>query len=180
MISRKSYLVLAVFLFLFNISALRSQVNNIGIAINEYCAANINGPVDNFGILSDWVEIINVDPSPVSLNGYWLSNDRLNPKKWAFPNGFTLQPGEIKVIWLSGRVGNGGGAFHANFTIDQCKNQWLVLSPPGDGIPRDSTIVRPMQAGHSWGRISYEKTGLEEFRLYTSSSVYAAKLFTKF
>jgi len=169
MISRKLYLAIGVLLSIFNINLSKAQETNVGLAINEYCAANVNGPADNFGIMSDWVEILNVDPNPRSLNGYFLSNDRNNLKKWPFPNGITLKPGEMITVWLSGRTGLSGGQYHANFTLDQCKTQYLSLTF-GDNLPTDSTIVQIAKAGHSRGRIAYSEKGQKEFRLFTQPS----------
>src|SRR6185503_6843442 len=100
-------------------SVIRAQ-SQIAIVLNEYSASNTNGPADNFGQLSDWVEIYNNYGSGVSLSGYYLSNDRNNLFKWKFPSSFNLPAGGYGIVWLSGRGtsaagSTAGGAYHAGF-----------------------------------------------------------------
>ncbi|MDI1356434.1 MAG: gliding motility-associated C-terminal domain-containing protein [bacterium] len=175
MITRKLLLVFGL-LFILNASrGLRAQNNCIAIAINEYCASNIpgNGLPDAFGELSDWVELKCNYSSSVSLSGYYLSNDRNNLYKWKFPSNFVMNKDEHKLIWLSGRntVKTVGGQqeYHASFTLEQCKNQWIILST-STGVIRDSIFVRPTKGGHSWGRIDCYNTGAAAFRLYMDAA----------
>lgn len=102
---------------------LKAQESNVAILLNEYCATNIQGPADNYGQLSDWVEIRNAHTSSVTLNGYYLSNDRNNLFKWPFPANFNLGVNELGVVWLSGRGTSDKNGYHANFALDQCKSQ---------------------------------------------------------
>lgn len=134
------------------------KCQNIDIFISEYSTANINGPTDNYGEHSDWVEIRSTFSSSVSLAGYYLSDDPNNRLKWKFPANFWLQPNEVKVVWLTGRDEVVGDFVHANFSLDQCKKQWLVLSTSAD-VPRDCTYVYPMFKDHSRGRIANTKKG---------------------
>src|SRR5690349_2013852 len=53
--------------------------------ISEFLASNdINSDED--GDASDWVEIYNPNPTPISLNGYYLTDKSSEPTKWKFPN----------------------------------------------------------------------------------------------
>src|SRR5690606_11821798 len=152
--------LLTVFAFIFILSGIQSfkaQDNCIAIAINEYCPSNIpgSGYPDAFGELSDWVEIKCNFSSSVTLAGYYLSNDRNNLYKWQFPTQkpFELGSGQVRLVWLSGRntvVTNslGENEYHANFTLDQCKNQWLIITSAA-GVIRDSVYVRATKGGDS-------------------------------
>jgi gliding motility-associated-like protein len=166
MIRSKLFPVLA---FLFTLSWGTVKTQTIDIFISEYSAANINGPTDFKGQHHDWVEIKSTFTSSVSLQNYYLSNDRYNLLKWKFPNDFVLQPGEIRTIWLSGRNVTESGHIHANFTLEQCKNQWLILSTNA-GVIRDSIAVRPMMANHSRGRIGNLILGIDEWRVFSTPS----------
>lgn len=172
---RSLVLVFAVFcLFGFTQNS-KAQNNCIAIAINEYCPANIpsNGLPDAFGELSDWVELKCNFSGSVSLASYYLSNDRNNLFKWKFPADFVMTPGTIRLIWLSGRntvvTTSGGKEVHAGFTLEQCKQQWIILSN-GAGVVQDSVYVRSAMGGHSWGRIDCFTTGAGAFMLYTDAA----------
>ncbi len=146
--------------------------SSVGIAINEYMVSNIAGPTnvpatDNFGNPSDWVELISNFSNPVNLNGYYLSNDRMNLYKWPFPSGFTMLPGQIRTVWLTGKNITMNGNFHTNFTIDQCKDQWLILTNP-QGVVRDSVFIRRTKEGHTRGRVDYSIMGRDAWRIFTT------------
>ncbi|NBQ47834.1 MAG: hypothetical protein EBU33_05190, partial [Sphingobacteriia bacterium] len=171
MIFRKLILVFGIFCLLGFQQGLQAQDNCIAIAINEYCPANIpnNGLTDYYGEFSDWVELKCQFSSSVSLQNYYLSNDRNNLFKWAFPKNFVMAPGQLKLVWLSGRnttVNTAGGTeYHANFTLEQCKNQWLIISNSA-GVVRDSVFVRNTMGGHSWGRVNCFEMGAGAFKLF--------------
>jgi gliding motility-associated-like protein len=168
MVSRRISLLLGVILMFTGAGSLRAQ-SQIAIVLNEYSASNVTGPTDDYGQHSDWVEIRNAHTFSVALGGHWLSNDKNNAFKWQIPSGFNMQPGDLKVIWLSGRGTSGGGQYHANFTLEQCKEQWLILSTPA-GVVRDSVLVQKTKADHSRGRVDITFKGINAWKLYTSPS----------
>lgn len=147
----------------------KAQESNVAILLNEYCATNIQGPADNYGQLSDWVEIRNAHTSSVTLNGYYLSNDRNNLFKWPFPSNFNLGVNELGVVWLSGKGTSDKNGYHANFSLDQCKNQWLILTN-ALGVVRDSIFIQTTKAGHSRGRIMKDVSGISAWKLFTTPS----------
>jgi gliding motility-associated-like protein len=171
MLKRKLILVFGLLLVLSGLTKVKSQVvsSSVAIVLNEYSATNFSGVVDNFGNQSDWVELYNVYTSSVSLSGYWLSNDRSNLKKWAFPSTFTMAVGAYKAVWLSGKNVTVGTNFHANFTLDQCKNQWLILST-NQGVVRDSIFIQRTMANHTRGRVDYANIGVGAWRLFPTNS----------
>jgi gliding motility-associated-like protein len=168
MVIKKVYLVLSLF-FIFCVKNSFKSQSNVGIILNEYATTNYGSPVDNFGIQSDWVEVLNPNTYSVNLGGYWLSNDRFNLFKWRIPNGFILGGNQLQVIWLSGKNTVAAGNYHANFTLDQCKNQWLILST-AQGVVRDSVFIQKTQAGHTRGRVDIQNIGISNWKLYTSHS----------
>ncbi len=169
MIKRKLLLVFVILFVLSGIQTIKAQTPNIAIALNEYCVSNTTGPADNYGQLSDWVEIYNAHTSSVSLAGYYLSNDRFNLKKWQFPNNYTIPFKGYAVVWLSGKNNNLNGNLHTNFTVDQSKDQWLIIST-AQGAIRDSVFVQRTKAGHTRGRVDYNNIGVQAWKLYTSNS----------
>lgn len=172
MLKRKLILVFSLFLVFGVVKTLRAQTPNTSFAIvlNEYSATNLNtGIIDAYGNQSDWVEILCDHSFSVSLQSYYLSNDRFNLKKWAFPSTFTIGANGIRTVFLSGKNTIKNGEVHANFTLDQCKSQWLILST-STGVVRDSVFVQKSMAGHTRGRIDPLAIGVGAWRLYTANS----------
>ncbi len=171
MLKSKLILVFGLLLVLAGFRPLKAQIvtSSVAIALNEYSATNFSGVVDAFGAQSDWVELHNVHTGTVTLQGYWLSNDRNNLKKWAFPSTFTMVVGGFKPVFLSGKNTIKNGEYHANFTLDQCKSQWLILTTP-QGVIRDSVFVQKTMANHTRGRVDYFTSGIGAWRLYTSNT----------
>lgn len=168
----KLFLIFTIILFFGAFNKSKAQQNNIAIVLNEYCMSNY-AISDNYGYTSDWVEILNAHTSSVTLAGYYLSNDRNNLYKWSFPASFTLASNGIGAVYLSGRneskkVGV-NWYHHANFNIDQCKNQWLILTTP-QGVIRDSVFVQKTKVGHSRGRIDINNMGVNAWAIYTTHS----------
>src|SRR5512145_2531436 len=53
--------------------------------ISEFMASNTATIADDDGAFSDWVEIHNPDSTPVSLEGWYLTDTATNRTKWQFP-----------------------------------------------------------------------------------------------
>lgn len=169
--NRKLSLLFAVLLVISGVKSLLAQ-SGVAIAINEYCVSNVGGvgQLDNFAQRSDWVELYSNHTAQVNLSSYYLSNDRFNLFKWQFPAGYTIDPQQYRCIWLTGRnVHNQLAGTHTNFTIDQCKNQWLILSN-AQGVIVDSIFVKKTKAGHSRGRITYAEDFSPAWRVFTQPS----------
>ncbi|MCX8080204.1 MAG: CotH kinase family protein [Bacteroidia bacterium] len=149
-----------------------SQVSQVAVVLNEYQVTNTTlSNLDNYFEQSDWVELYNAHTASVNLGGWYLSNDRYNLFKWRIPNTFTMGVGEYKIIWMSGRdevkLQGGQYHFHTNFTIDQCKNQWIILTAP-NGVVRDSVFVQKTKENHSRGRVNYTAIGVQNWRIFTT------------
>ncbi len=127
---------------------------NSQVVINEYSAANMDGPVDNYFEEEDWVELYNLGSQPVDLGGYFLSDNINNPDKWTFPAGVVIGGGEHLMIYCSDRDEVSGNNFvHAGFKLTQTKQEYIVLSDPAQNLLDAIQIVNPNQVNHSTGRI---------------------------
>ena len=67
------------------------------VYISEFMASNRDSIEDSDGESSDWIELFNASDSPVDLDGWYLSDDRLNLTMWRFP-GITIGAGKFMVI----------------------------------------------------------------------------------
>ena len=74
------------------------------IRINEVAASNVRSfpNAEEFEDYPDWIELSNTSSKPESLNGYYLSDDPTNLKKWPFPRNSTINPFEHLVIVADG------------------------------------------------------------------------------
>ena len=88
--------------------------------LNELQFESLVGPMDNAGEPSPWIELYNSGATPVSLAGYYLSDNYTNNLAlWPFPPGTMIQPGEHKVFWADGETGQTAGTnIHTGFPID--------------------------------------------------------------
>ena len=117
------------------------------VHLNEVLKYNTLSAIDADGDREEWVEVKNFSDSTVSLLGYFLSDEAANLYKWAFPD-VTLQPGECKIIFLSGK-NRTDGELHANFglTDDEndvfftCLNGMRTESISLMGVDRDNISV---------------------------------------
>ncbi|MBM4026171.1 MAG: lamin tail domain-containing protein, partial [Planctomycetes bacterium] len=63
------------------------------VVISELLASNRRGLLDGNGNASDWIELHNRGTTPVFLEGWCLTDDRRNLRKWPFPPGIVLPAG---------------------------------------------------------------------------------------
>ncbi len=75
---------------------------NAQLVINEVQTANAATLADEDADYGDWVELYNPSTSPISLQGYAISDNPNDPQKWNLPLA-NLQAGEHKVVFLSGK-----------------------------------------------------------------------------
>jgi parallel beta-helix repeat protein len=72
------------------------------IVINEFMARNASSVSDpDFGRFSDFIELYNQSEYSVDLDGYSITDNPSNSKKWIFPS-VSLLPGEYLLLWANG------------------------------------------------------------------------------
>ena len=121
------------------------------LEINEFMASNRVTITDEDGDYPDWIELYNSGSSTLNLEGFWLSDDLLDPLKWQFP-AVSLEPGEFLLVFASGknRRDPAGPYLHTNFRIS-AQGETLVLSS-ADGRIIDSIETGEMYSNVSMGR----------------------------
>src|SRR5262245_13829826 len=72
------------------------------LLINEVMTSNRRTLLDENGDSSDWIELYNAGPTPVSLAGHGLSDDPALPFKWAFRDA-AIGPGSFLLVFASGK-----------------------------------------------------------------------------
>ena len=102
--------------------------------ISEFLATNTNGLEDAAGDKEDWIEIHNPLTSSVSLNGYFLTDDPANKRKWAIPN-IRLPGRGYTVIFASGENRRTvGQPLHTNFQLDGGGEYLALVRPDGTTV----------------------------------------------
>ena len=100
-------------------------------------ADNDDTLLDGYGNASDWIEIHNAGDDAIDLSGWYLTDDREQLSKWAFPNrpGGLLGAGEYLVVFASGQDSGApdpAGYLHADFRLS-ADGEYLALVRP-DGV----------------------------------------------
>ncbi len=118
------------------------QVLATGPLITEFLAVNESTLADGDGNFSDWIEIHNPTSSPVSLDGWHLTDDRNDLGRWPLPD-IRLDGGEYLVVFASGQAVDdyvdGRGNFHTNFKLDGAGEDLLLVEP--DGVTYNATFL---------------------------------------
>ncbi len=109
--------------------AMKSMDKSDPVHINEALKYNTLSAIDADGDREEWVELKNFATEPVSLLGYFLSDDSDDLYKWALPD-ITLQPGEYKLVYLSGKDRT-DGELHANFGLSDEENDVFLTCLDG-------------------------------------------------
>ena len=120
------------------------QMGEMHLLISEFMASNASQVpleegelLDGDGESSDWIEIYNPTDAPVSMNGWYLTDNDANLTKWQFPDGLEIEPGEFLIVFASGKTYSenplnypyldAGGYYHTNFFLNK-EQGYLALS----------------------------------------------------
>ncbi len=118
------------------------------VVINELSASNSNIQADQSGEFDDWIELYNNTSNPITLDGYYLSDDATNLTKWTFPNGTTINANDFLIIWADKDTLQSG--LHTNFKLSS-SGEGLYLSDASINL-LDETIFGTQTTDVTWGR----------------------------
>ncbi|MBO4884497.1 MAG: lamin tail domain-containing protein [Clostridia bacterium] len=109
----------------------------------------------------DWVEIYNSAAGTLDLSGWGLSDSSSRPRKWQFPAGASIGPGEYMIVFCSGKDTKSGNSYHTSFSLATDGGYSVTLCDP------DGRIVDRMAVGRQYANIScgraYGVAGLRYF-----------------
>ena len=104
------------------------------VVITEFMAANVRTLADRDREHSDWIELCNTGAAAANLDGWFLTDDRADLKKWRFP-ATTMAPGENLVVFASKKDRRVAGAeLHTNFKLDADRGYLALVKPDGSTI----------------------------------------------
>nr|MCU0750016.1 CotH kinase family protein [Akkermansiaceae bacterium] len=118
------------------------------VKVNELLAANTQAHPDivDFDDYPDWIELKNESASPVSLAGYFLSDDPAKPLKWPFPATASIPANGFLKVWADGHDAVPGDvrprgywpwksftveAHHTNFSLSSDGESVLITQATG-------------------------------------------------
>ncbi len=135
------------------------------LTINEVMARNTSFLRDASGATPDWVELYNGGDTDVSLKGWFLSDDQLDPDKYAFPD-VTVKAGEYRLVYCDGlnTYDPETDEIHASFSLSSAGETVWLLSRNGR---LDSVEVGQSLSDVSYGRVE-EGEDAGEYRWFAS------------
>ncbi|MCU0645472.1 MAG: lamin tail domain-containing protein, partial [bacterium] len=121
-----------------------------GIVINEIMSSNTKTIYDEDGDTPDWLELYNCSSEQINIQGYSLSDDSLDIKKWRFGNA-VINPGEYLIVFASDKD-TSMNFWHTNFKIS-ASGECIILSDC-DGLVLEQVEMPASESDVSYGRIS--------------------------
>ena len=128
-------------------------INPSGVYISEVMSSanQIKAFADQSA--SDYVELYNSSARVQDLSGWGLSDSVSWPRKWTFPQGTTIAPGEYKVILLDKYTGANTNAsrLRASFALSRAGGEMMTLSD-ATGRVLDRLYLPEIPTDVSYGR----------------------------
>ncbi|MBP7051609.1 MAG: chitobiase/beta-hexosaminidase C-terminal domain-containing protein [Phycisphaerae bacterium] len=118
------------------------------LTINEFVASNRTGLLDGDGRASDWIELYNSGTRAISLNGWHLTDNAGDLRKWPFPPGWAVPAKGFLVVIASGEAVDdyidSKGYAHTNFALDK-DGEYLALVDSNGEIAHEYAPSFPSQ-----------------------------------
>ena len=138
-----------------------SAENALGVYITEVLASSNKS--------DDWIELYNGSGVAADLSGYGLSDNSARPRKWRFPSGTVLQPGQYLGVFANGTDITSEGRIASNFRLSAEGGYSITLADPSGAI-LDRLFVPAQYQNISYGRTA----DLKSLRYFTAPTPGAA------
>lgn len=120
------------------------------VTISEFMAVNESSPwQDEDSTRQDWVELHNAGAAAVTLNGWYLTDDAADLRKWRFPVTtpvLSLAPGGRMVVWCSGKNRKASAtALHTNFKLERNGEYLALVQADGFTVASEFSPAYPVQ-----------------------------------
>ncbi|MEG0863961.1 MAG: lamin tail domain-containing protein [Clostridia bacterium] len=126
--------------------------NPTGVILSEVMASNDSVTIGAAAAMVDYIELYNSSNNRVDLSFYGLSDRVQRPRKWQFPAGTAIDPGEYKIIYCDSRTDLTTTAeLHTNFSISRAGGETIVFCDPA-GKVLDRMPLSLIPTDHSYGR----------------------------
>lgn len=142
------------------------DVSSRRLAISEVLAAN-ESAWGHEGTFSDLIELYYDGPAAMSLEGMSLSDDPAEPKKFVFPAGTTMQPGDYLALLADRDVAT--SSVHVGFCLDSEGDALYLYDSEGG-------LLDSVEFGHQLNDLSIGRVGYEGRWTLTVPSLGAANV----
>ncbi len=113
--------------------------------ISEFMASNTRTLRDEDGEFSDWIEIYNPSPGPANLEGWYLTDNINDPRKWRLP-ATNLAGGGFLVAFASAKDRRLPGApLHTSFQLSASGEYLALVRPDGTTLASEFGTAYPQQ-----------------------------------
>ncbi len=128
-------------------------INGTSVYISEVMSSNVSVQALAGADFCDWVELYNAGTDIVDMSLWGLSDNVSWPRKWRFPQGTSIWPGEYKIVLLdkSAATGTDAGSLHASFGLARAGGETVTLSD-ATGRVLDRLVLPEIPANISYGR----------------------------
>ena len=127
-------------------------LNTTGVYISEVMASNGDALANAEADFTDWVELYNSSAEAVDLSGYGLSDNIGRARKWQFPEGTLIMPGEYKIVWCDGNTeADSAVEPHASWSLTKAGGYSVVFADPTGKI-LDKLVLPEVPTNVSYGR----------------------------
>ena len=116
------------------------------LVIAEFMASNQSSIRDEDGDHEDWIELLNQSTDTINLEGWFLTDNATNLKKWAFPD-LTLGPAERLLVFASAKDRQDpDNTLHTNFKLASEGEYLGIIRPDGLTVEHHFSPSYPLQA----------------------------------
>ena len=131
---------------------LMRALNPTGVIITEAMASNRTTVLGESIDTVDWVELYNTSNETVYLENYGLSDNIDRARKWQFPAGTAIAPGQYMMVYLSGdTTQSASGQLHTSFKLLRAGGETICFSDP-TGLVLDKIELPLIPTDISYGR----------------------------
>lgn len=139
-----SWIFSALLLFFTALFAGMMSAQAADVIINEFMARNTKTIMDEDGEYPDWIELRNVTSTNINLEGWYLTDNTNNLKKWRFPATNIVGGGYLLVFASGKNRAVPGQPLHANFQLSG-DGEYLALVRPDLSIATEYFPTYPPQ-----------------------------------
>ena len=120
------------------------------IRISEIMADNGGSLLDEDSNSPDWIELHNTTDNPVSLDGWYLTDDASDPTQWSFP-ATNMAAKSFLIVFASDKNRSvSGSELHTNFKLS-ASGEYVALVQPNGSTIEDQLTFPAQQKDISYG-----------------------------
>lgn len=157
----------------YTLTATLAAATAADLVVNEAMPNNETSVENEAGKTKDWIEIYNKTNTPLSLAGFYLSDNVSNLAKWAFPTTAVILPNEHLLVWADD-YDDTYLDMHTNFELSSSSDR-VILSKGSPTTLVDSCMFSNVGQDISRARCA---DGSGNFQMVSSPTPRAANVCT--